>query len=260
MLQDFRHAVQVLRRSPGFTLTTILTLALGIGASTAIFTIVDSTVLKPLSYRDSGSLVALWERIRLPGTEPMGPVGPNPRHVDAWRKRANSFSGVAMFRQASIGLTSGRDHPQLVGTVTALPNLFEVLQVTPLLGRSFIPEDGVKGRDNVAILTYSLWQSFFHGDRKIIGKWIRLGDVPREVVGVLPDSFHFPNRNALQSFNTNQQSSTVAEPAIFLPAAVDLSQFSWNGEYGNWIALARLKPGVSIEQAQAELDSIESRS
>ena len=189
----------------------------------------------------------------------MGPVGPNPRHVDAWRKRANSFSGVAMFRQASVGLTSGTDHPQLVGTVRGLPNLFEVLQVTPLLGRSFIPEDGVKGRDNVAILTYSLWQGFFRGDPNIIGRSIRLGDVPRQVVGVLPDSFHFPNRNALQSFNTNQRSSTVAEPAIFLPAAVDLSQFSWNGEYGNWIALARLKPGVSIEQAQAELDSIESQ-
>ena len=258
-VQDLRQAVQVLRRSPGFTLATILTLALSMGASTAIFTIIDSTVLKPLSYRDSGSLVALWERVLLPGAEPMGPVGPNPRHVDAWRTRAGSFSGVALLRQGAIGLTSGTDHPQLVGTVMALPNLFEVLQVTPLLGRTFIPEDGVKGRDNVAILTYSLWRDFFHGDRKIIGKSIRLGDLPREVVGVLPDSFHFPNRNALQSFNTNQRSSTVAEPAIFLPAAVDLSQFSWNGEYGNWIALARLKPGASIEQAQAELNSIETQ-
>jgi predicted permease len=218
--------------------------------------VVDSTVLKPLSYRDSGNLVALWERVRFLGTEPLGP---NPRHVDVWRQRAASFSGMTLLRQSAIGLTQGSDHPRLVGTVMALPNLFEVLQVTPLLGRGFLPEDGVRGRDRVAILSYSLWQSVFHGDPAIVGKSVRIGDVPREVIGVLPSSFHFPNRNALRSFPAKQALSNVPEPSVFVPAAMDLSQFSWNGEYGNWIALGRLKPGVSIEQAQAELSSLQSQ-
>lgn len=256
LFQDLRCAVRLLRRSPGFTFTAIATLALGIGVSTAIFTVVDSTVLKPLSYRDSGSLVALWERVPFLGAEP---VGPNPRHVDVWRKRTESFKEVTLIRQAAIGLTQGTDHPQLVGTVMTLPNLFEVLQATTLLGRSFMPEDGIQGRDRVAILSYSLWQSSFLGDPNIVGKFVRIGDVPREVIGVLPSSFHFPNRNALRSFHTGQALSNVPEPSVFVPAAVDLSQFSWNGEYGNWISLARLKPGVGIEQAQAELNAIQTQ-
>jgi predicted permease len=254
LVQDLRHAVRLLGRSPGFTFTAILTLALGIGASTAIFTIVDSTVLKPLSYRNSGDLVALWERVRFLAAER---VGPNPRHVDVWRTRAASFSGVALLRQGAIGLTKGTDHPQLVGTVMTSPNLFEILQVTPLLGRGFLPEDGVEGRDQVVILTYSLWQSFFQGDPNIVGKSVRIGDVPREVIGVMPNNFHFPNRNALPSFQLQQSLSSVPEPSVFVPAAVDLTQFSWNGEYGNWIALARLKSGISIQQAQTELNSIQ---
>src|SRR5437867_3264560 len=90
LIQDIRHALRVLRKSPGFAVTAILTLALGIAASTAVFTVVDSVALKPLSYRDSGSLVAAWERVRFLSAEP---TGPNPRHVDLWQKRATAFSG-----------------------------------------------------------------------------------------------------------------------------------------------------------------------
>ena len=131
--------------------------------------------------------------------------------------------------------------------------------MTPLLGRGFRPEDGVKGHENVAILTYPLWQSLFHGDPGVIGKAVRLGDTPREVIGVLPADFHFPNRNALPSFRSKQSASSVPEPAVFLPAVIDLSETSWNGDYGNWLALARLKPGVSIKQAEAQLTSIEAQ-
>src|SRR6185436_16293623 len=156
-----------------------------------------------------------------------------------------------LLRHGASGLTLGTGHPQLVGTVNSYANLFEVLQVTPLLGRTFLAEDGVEGHDKVAILTYPLWQSFFHGDPNVIGKTVRLADNPREVIGVLPANFHFPNKNALRAFRSKQSASSVPEPAIFVPAVIDLSQFSWNGEYGNWIALARLKLGVSIRQAEA---------
>ncbi len=256
LVQDFRHALRTLRKSPGFAMTAVLTLALGIGASTAVFTVVDSVILQPLSYRDSGKLVVAWERLRFLSFDP---TGPNPRHADLWQKRATAFSGLTLLREGANGLTLGTEHPRLTGTVTAYTNLLDVLEVTPLLGRGFRPEDGVKGHENVAILTYPLWQSLFHGDPGVIGKAVRLGDTPREVIGVLPADFHFPNRNALPSFRSKQSASSVPEPAVFLPAVIDLSEISWNGDYGNWLALARLKPGVSIKQAEAQLTSIEAQ-
>lgn len=256
LAQDLRHALRRLRNSPGFTITAGLTIALCIGAATAVFTIVDSIVLRPLSFRDSGNLVAIWERIASLSYEPLGP---NPRHMDLWNKRATSYSNLALVNQGAIGLTTDADHPYLVGTVTASPSLFKILQVSPLFGRTFLAEDGIKGRDNVAILTYSLWQDFFHGDPNVVGKSVRLGDVPREVIGVLPANFHFPNRNALRAFRSKQPATNVPEPSIFVPLSVDLSQFSWNGDYGNWIVLGRLKSGIGIKRAQAELSSIEAQ-
>ena len=256
LVQDFRYALRTLRKSPGFAATAILTLALGIGASTAVFTVVDSVVLKPLAYRDSGNLVALWERIQALTPDPLGP---NPRHVDIWQKRATVFSGLALVQQSASGLSLGTDHPRLVGVVSSSPNLFEVLQVTPQLGRSFVPQDGVKGHENVAILTYPLWQSVFHADPGVIGKTVRLTDTPREIVGVLPANFQFPNRNALRAFRSKQGSTSVPEPAIFVPAVIDPTQSSWNGDYGNWVTLARLKPGVSVKQAEAQLVSIQAQ-
>ena len=256
LINDVRYALRALSKSRGFATAAVLTLALGIGASTAVFTVVDSVVLKPLTYRDSGNLVALWERVRFLSSEP---TGPNPRHVDLWQKRATVFTGLTLLRQGAAGLTLGTEHPRLIGMVTSYPNLFDVLQVTPHLGRTFFPEDGVKGHDDVAILTYALWQSLFHGDPNVIGKTVHLADIPREVIGVLPAGFHFPNANALRAFRSKQPASSPPEPAIFIPAAIDLNQFSWNGEYGNWVALARLKPGVIISQVEAQLNSIEAQ-
>jgi hypothetical protein len=222
----------------------------------AVFTLVDSIVLEPLTYHEGGKLVVAWERVNFLGPDP---TGPNPRHVDLWQKRATAFSGMTLLRHGASGLTLGTGHPQLVGTVGSLANLFDVLQVTPLLGRTFLPEDGVQGHDNVAILTYPLWQSFFHGDPNVIGKTVRLADNPREVIGVLPANFQFPNKNALRAFRSKQSASSVPEPAIFLPAVLDLNKSAWNGEYGNWVAVARLKPGVGIKQAETQLVSIEAQ-
>src|SRR5580658_10342959 len=179
IMQDVRHALRTLRRSPGFAVTAFLTLAIGIGASTAVFTVVDSVILKPLAYRDSGSLVALWEHV---GSMSPDPTGPNPRHADLWRKQATAFRDMALVRQGAGGLTLGTDHPRLVGTVTSSANLFDVLQVTPLLGRTFLHEDDMKGHDKVAILSYPIWQSLFRGDPNVIGKTVRLYDTRREVI------------------------------------------------------------------------------
>ncbi len=256
IIQELRYALRTLRKSPGFALAALLTLALGIGASTAIFTVVDSVLLKPLPYNDSGSLAIAWERVRFLGGDP---VGPNPYHVDVWQKQETGFRDLTFLRYTAMGVTLGSEHPRLTGSVVCQPNLFEILQVRPLLGRTFIPDDGIQGHDNVAILTYDLWQSLFRGDPGAVGKTIRVGNLPRTIVGVLPARFHFPNANALRSTRSRQPVSGVAEPALFYTVALDMKQFEWNGNYGNWITLGRLKPGVSIGQANAQLNAIQAR-
>ena len=254
-LQDLRYAFRTLRKSRGFAATAILTLALAIGASTAVFTVVDSVLLKPLAYRDSGQLVAAWEGVRSIGETA---VGPNPRHVDLWQKRATAFTGLTFLHQMSMGLALTGEHPTLIGTVVCYPNLFDILQVQPLLGRTFNAEDGIPGHDNGVILTYSFWQDRFHGDPGAIGKTIRLGDVSREIVGILPASFHFPSGSVLRPFHrANESVSAAPEPSVFIPAALDMTKFMWNGNYGNWVTLGRLKPGVGIAQATAQLNTIQ---
>lgn len=256
LLQDMRRASRNLRKSPGFAATAILTLALGIGASTAVFTLLDSVVLKPLAYRNSGALVAIWEHMRFLSFDP---VGPNPRHADLWSKETTSFSGMALLQEGLAGLALGSEHPRLVGTLTSSANVLDVLQVTPALGRGFLPEDDVKGHDNVAILAWPLWKTVLHGDPNVVGRTIRVADVPRVVVGVLPESFRFPDANALRPFSRKQKSGIAIEPSIFLPAALDPNAFGWNGDFGNWFALARLKPGTDLKHAQAQLAVVERR-
>jgi predicted permease len=135
-----------------------------------------------------------------------------------------------------------------------------VLQTHALLGRTFIQEDGVKGKDKVAVLTYALWQELFHGDSGALGATIRLDDVSRQVVGILPPDFHFPSGTVLRAFrNGNQAASPAPDPEIFFPAALDVTQFEWNGNYGNWVTLGRLNPGVTLDQATAQLNTIQAQ-
>ena len=257
IFRELRYAARTLRKSPGFAATAFLTLAMGIGASTAVFTVVDSVLLKPLAFHESGRLVACWERVRFLADDT---TGPNPRHVEVWRQRATAFSGLTYLQNAAMGLTLGAEHPRLTSAVVAIPNLFEILQVHALQGRTFVPEDGVQGHDNVAVLSYLLWQDLFHGDPGAVGATIRLGDVSRQVVGVLPANFHFPSGSALSSFRRGGQNVSIApDPAIFIPAALDITKFEWNGNYGNWIALGRLNPGVTLAQASAQLNTIQAQ-
>lgn len=254
-LKELMFAFRQLRKAPGFTVLAIVTLVLGIGASTAMFTIVDSVLLKPLAYRDSGRLAIAWERVKFLGAGAPY-IGPNPRHFDLWQKRADAFSGLTLLQQSANGVSLGAGHPQLTGAIRAYPNFLKVLQVQPVLGRDFGPENATPGKDKVAILSYGLWQNLFRGDPDVIGKTVRVSDVPREVIGVLPESFHFPNANALSASPSNQRSARAQTPALIVPAAINLNRFDWNGEYGNWIALGRLKPGASLAQAESQLNSI----
>jgi predicted permease len=256
LLQDIRYGLRQLRKSPSFTLTAILTLAFGIGATTALFSVVDGVLLKPLAYRDSGRLVVIWERVRF--LEKLFPyTGANARHADIWRRQSTVFTDLALLRQGSTGVSLGSsssDHPHLVGRIIAQPNLLDILGVQPSLGRNFLPEESVAGREKVAIISYRLWQTLFDGDAAVIGKSVLIAGTPFQVVGVLPQDFYFPKANELASSPLALQ---VPDNEIITPLVIDPSKsYGWNSDYGNYVALGRLKPGLSIAQATENLNTI----
>ena len=254
ILQDLRYGLRQLLKAPGYTLTAVLTLALGIGATTVLFSIVDGVLLKPLAYRDSGRLVAVWERVRF--LEKLFPyTGPNPRHANIWRQHANTFSDLTMLQQNSVGVSLGGDHPRNVGRIIAQPNLLDVLGVQPTLGRNFLPEESVDGHDNVAILSWNLWQSLLQGDPHAIGRFIDVAGTKRQVVGILPQRFYFPKSNELSS---EPESRQVPAPDLLTPLVIDVNHgYGWNGDYGNYIVLGHLKPGITPGAAQDQLDVLQ---
>lgn len=252
LMQDIQYALRQLGKSPGFTLTALLTLALGIGATTAIFSVVDGVLLKPLAYRDSGQLVVIWERVRF--LEKLFPyTGANPRHVHLWEKQSSAFSEMSLLQQNSAGVSLGTDHPLYVGRLIAQPNLLDVLGVQPVIGRNFLPEEAMKGHENVAIISWNLWQDLFHGDPDVIGKSLQLSGAPRQIVGVLPRNFYFPKSNELSSA---PQALEKPEVGIISPLAIDYDDFGWNSDYGNYVVLGRLKTGVTPAQAESQLNTI----
>ena len=256
LLRELRYAIRNLTKAPGFAVTAILTLALAIGASTAVFTVVDSVILKPLGYRHSGRLVVIWERVKFLATSAVPYTGANPRHEDYWKQRSRAFSDMCLLGVGTRGVSLGVDHPHLVGSIRAEPNFLNVLEVTPFIGRNFTPYDAVKGRDTVAIITYSMWQQLFHADPNVIGRSLRVSGISYQVIGVLPKDFRFPKRSVLSSFPSKQGVATAPEVQILMPVAVNAADYGWDSDFGNWIALGRLKAGVSVQQAQSQLDII----
>ncbi|MBV9403723.1 MAG: ABC transporter permease, partial [Acidobacteriaceae bacterium] len=254
LIYSFRN----LLRAPAFAITAILTLALGIGASTAVFTVLDSVIFKPLSYRESGQLVIIWEKIKFLATTATPYTGANPRHEAFWADRAKAFNGMCLLAVGTRGVSIGVDHPQLVGSIRAQSNFLNILGVTPAMGRSFVPTDDVAGHDKIAIITYSLWQNLFHGDPKVIGRTLHIAGAPYQIVGVLPEGFQFPKRSVLSSFPSKQTTATAPPVEILLPVAINPTRdYGWNSDYGNWLVLARLKPGVSVSQAEAEMNILQ---
>jgi predicted permease len=252
--QDLRYGFRQLRKSPGFAITAILTLALGIGATTALFSIVDGVLLKPLSYRDSGRLVAVWERVRFLGK--LFPyTGPNARHADIWQRRATAFSDMTLLQANSVGVSrQSGDHPALVGRVNGQANLLDMLGIQPILGRNFLPQEATEGHQNVVLISWRLWQNLFYGDRDVIGRSVNVAGTLHEIIGVLPQSFYFPKANELASSPMARQ---LPEIEIISPLVLDpLHNFGWMSDFGNYIVLAHLKPGVSIGQAQEQLNVI----
>jgi putative ABC transport system permease protein len=243
LLKDIRYAFRQLLKHPAFSLIAILALALGIGANTAIFSVVNAVLLQPLPYRAPGELVSIW------GTNPLNDIPKEaasyPDFVD-WRQQAQSFQSIAGFANTSSILTGDGTEPERLPGGVTLGDFFTVLGVEPALGRKFLPEENEQGKNRVVILSHALWQERFGGDPKIVGRQITIGGNPHTIVGVLPAGFQDPNPAARKPVQ------------VWLPLVV--TDGMRNSRRGDFLrVIARLKPGVAIEQARAEMKGIASR-
>jgi putative ABC transport system permease protein len=241
VIQDVRYAIRLCLRSPGFTAVAVLALALGIGANTAIFTIVNSVLLERLPFRDPPGIVVLWEEgMHRPGRANV--LGPS--QFLRWGDRATSFSAMAALVDTRANLTSGGEPEEVVlQNVTA--QFFPILGVAPLLGRTFTDDENADPRSAVVILGYDYWQRRFGGDRGIVGSTIQLNARPQTVVGVMPQGFRL----------FIKQGSLAGKPSdMWSPYALPADARNFGGRYLE--AIARLKPGVSRAQAEVELKTI----
>jgi predicted permease len=244
--RDFRYALRMLRRSPGFTIVAVLTLALGIGANTAIFSVVNSVLIRPLPYHDPAGLVMVWENDSLHPT-PHNTVSP-PNFLD-WQSRNTVFSDMAYIFDERDSLT-GNGEPEEVVVQDVSANFFSVLGVNPILGLGFTPENGHAGHDNVVILGYGLWKERFGGDPAIVGKSIALNGHAQTVVGVAPQNFQWFIKDG---------SLTGAKPQMWSPFVFPQS-FHDHKQMGRFITVvARLNSGASHSQAQAQMTAIASQ-
>ncbi|HTA68803.1 MAG TPA: ABC transporter permease [Bryobacteraceae bacterium] len=249
-MNDLRFAGRMLRKDWGFYGVAIATLALGIGANTAIFSVVDGVILRPLAYRESQRLVVIHEMVpKFANLAPLIPV--NAMHFLEWRKTSSSFSEMALLGGMTFNLT-GSGEPERIPAARVSPSLFPMLGVQARLGRTFLNEEDQAGRDRVVVLNEELWKRRFAADPNVIGRKILLNGNPYEVVGVLPASFHFPKLNQLFAM-------TVAEekPQLWKPFGLRDDEKDDMGDF-NFSCIARLGPGVSVSQALSELNVIQS--
>ncbi|HKS29934.1 MAG TPA: ABC transporter permease [Pyrinomonadaceae bacterium] len=242
LLQDLRFGVRMLLKHPGFTLIAVLTLALGIGANTAIFSIVNAVLLRQLPYPEPSRLVVLWSTMVSQGVSTSGSSLPDYRE---WRDQNHVFDGLAGYYLGDFNLSGAGQEPERVqgGRITA--NLFEVLGVSPAMGRGFLPEEEKWGNNRVVILSYELWQRRYNSDAGLIGRAITVGGTPYTVVGVMPKGMPFFD---------NQPKPELWSPISF-PAGDNMD--SRNNYFVNLVG--RLKPGVTVEQAQADVTAIANR-
>ena len=245
--QDFRFAGRILRRSPGFTAVAVLTLALGIGATTAMFSIVDTVVLRPLSYADSGRLVMIDE-----WTPGFGAIPVNGLHFQEWQRVATSFQQIALIGGGDVNVTDFSE-PERLPAAGVSPGLFSILGVQPQLGRVFLREEDVPGRDHVVLISNELWRGRYSADPHILGRTISIDGVAHEIVGVLPANFHFPKLGALYPITILEE-----KPQIWKPIALGPEELTLTGGF-NFVSIGRLKPGVTLTEAGSELDAIERR-
>lgn len=247
--QDMRYGARVLLKSPGFTLVAVLTLALGIGANTAIFSVINFVLLRPLEYANPDQLVMIWERNTRKGWSESPTSFAN--FID-FRDNARTVD-VAAFTDTNFNL-SGGEQPERVAGLRVSANLFSVLGVNPLRGRWFAPHEDKPGSGQVLILSYGLWQRSFGGNPNLINQRVQLNGQGYTVIGVMPPSFKFP-----PSFSAAVASSqeTITNADLWTPLTTD--DVPLVRDIRNLKMIGRLKPGVSPQQTQADINAVASR-
>jgi putative ABC transport system permease protein len=233
---DLRFAARLLRRHPAFTAVTLTVLALGIGATTAMFSIVNSVLLRPLPFREPDRLVMLENKWlpRFPRFEA------SPLDFISWKEECQSYSDIAAFRHLVFNLTEG-DLPERIAGLRVTANLTELLGVSPILGRSFRGDEDAPGRNQVVLLGHGLWQRRFGADPGVIGRVVRMNGLAFTVVGVMPPAFRFPG-----------------EAEIWMPMGFTPEDLKSRDYHVLW-AVGRLKPDVTPQQALAEMDLLMTR-
>ena len=246
--QDLRYGLRMLLKRPGFTLIAVVTLALGIGANTAIFSVVNAVVLRPLAFKEPDRLVMIWET--MPGNDRRW-VAPG-NFVD-WQKQNHSFEQIAGFANTNLNLT-GTGEPEKLTGVAVSTNIFSTLGVEAALGRTFLPEDDTSAGGRVAVLSDGLWQRRFGADPNILGRAITLDDKSYTVVGVMPQGFRFPVQSEI--WIPGGKGSAVPPS---LGAQFPDSDLAVERDIHIYSVVGRLKPGVTLAQAQAEMTTIGGR-
>jgi putative ABC transport system permease protein len=246
LIQDFRYGARTMRRAPGFTAMAVLALALGIGANTAIFSVVSAVLLRPLPYDRPNQLVQLWHvppQATFPGVAEF-PV--SPANFLDWRSQAQSFEGMAAYGRGGYTLT-GSGEPETFRMIAVTEGLFSILHARPLLGRGFASGENEPGHEHEVVLSYGVWRRRFGGDSNILGKNITLNQQTFTVIGVMGPEFDFPISTdpSLQAQMWKPLAWTDQDRAV--------------RDNHNYLAMARLKPGVTIKQAQQEMDAISAR-
>src|SRR5205085_2034590 len=235
LLQDLRYGLRALLNKPAFRLIAIITLALGIGANTAIFSVINTVLLKTLPYKDGDRLVAVWGKLKQ-----VDQVELSPNELAYFRERSHSFAQLAASERANLNLTGNGEPVRLEGqAVTA--NLFPMLGVAPLLGRTFTAEED-RTNARVAVLSYGLWQSQFGGKPDVAGKTILLDGKNYEVIGVMPNEFQFP-----------PPMTSYKQGEIWVPRALEIES---RRDAHNLFTIGQLRSDATFAQARAEMDGI----
>jgi putative ABC transport system permease protein len=237
LLQDLRHAARMLRKNPGFTVIAILTLALGIGANTSIFSVVHAVLLKALPYPQADRLVMVYEDVRLPNYQNKKNE-PSPGNFSDWSSQNTLFESMAAYRNLSFNLT-GEGEPARVEGELVTSAFFTTLQIHPALGRVFASEEDRAGNSHVVVVSDGLWKSRFASDVQILGKKILLDSEAYTIIGVMPPGFHFPD----------------PEDQLWVPMGMSSAELSNRGSHF-LLVLARLKPEITLTRAQAEMEAL----
>ena len=238
--QDVRYAARMLRKNPAFTAIAVLTLALGIGANTAVFSVVHAVLLEPLPYPHPEQLVTVWEKVRLEHYQDDQDT-PAPGNFTDWKNGSTAFTGMAAIRQRNATLT-GAGEPVRIGGEGISASMFSILQTSPELGRAFTEAEELPGAPHVAIISHALWAERFSSDPGIVGRAIVLDSTPYTVVGVMPRGFHFPD----------------PDDDVWVPLGLTPAQLA-NHDSHYLRIVARLRDGVPLATAQAQLDAIAAR-